>query len=84
MSNERRIVRGGFRATVALLISIIALILAIMAYERTGGKDNLNAQIKGLTTKIEEMKRETARRVEDMREETASALERIGKAIKKD
>lgn len=84
MSNERKIVRGGFRATVALLISIIALILAIMAYERTGGENNLNAQIKDLKTKIEEMKRETARRVEDMREETASALERIGKAIKKD
>ena len=84
MSNEKRIVRGGFRSTVALLISIIALILAIMALERSGGNNNLKAQIQDVQQRIEEMKRETAKRVEDMRQETSDAVERMRSAIKKD
>ena len=32
MAAETKIVKGGFRATLALIISIIALILSIMAY----------------------------------------------------
>jgi len=84
MSGERKIVKGGLRATLALVISVIALILAIIAFVRTGGKDDLNAQIKDLHTRIEGVKQETARRVDSLREETADTLERIGKAIKKD
>lgn len=83
MSNERKIIRGGFRATLALIISIIALILAFIAFDRTGGKKDLNAQIKDLQTKIEVMKQETAQRVGKIREETANALKKIGKTIRK-
>lgn len=84
MGNENKIIKGGFRATLALIISIIALILAIIAFERTGGKTQLNAQIEELKTKIEEKKRETANRVDNIREETANALEKIGRAIRKE
>ena len=84
MSNEEKIVRGGFRSTVALLISIIALILAIMALGRSGGENPLKAQIQDVQRKMEEIKRETARRVEDMRQETADAVERMKDTIKKD
>ena len=84
MSSERTVKSGSFRALLSLVISIIALILAIMAFERTGGKDDLNAQIKDLQIKIEAMRKETARRVDSIREETGTTLERIGKAIRND
>lgn len=83
MSNERKIIRGGFRATLALIISIIALILAFIAFDRTGGKNDLNAQIKDVQAKMEKMKQETAQRVDKIREETANALKKIGKTIRK-
>lgn len=84
MSDERKIVKGGFRASLALVISIIALILAVIAFERTGGKNDLNIRVQDLQRKMEEMKKETAKRVDSLREETANTLEKIGKAIKKD
>lgn len=84
MSDERKIVKGGFRASLALVISIIALILAVIAFERTGGKNDLNIRVQDLQRKMEEVKKETAKRVDSLREETANTLEKIGKAIKKD
>ena len=84
MSDERKIVKGGFRASLALVISIIALILAVIAFERTGGKNDLNIRVQDLQRKMEEIKKETAKRVDSLREETANTLEKIGKAIKKD
>ncbi|NVL93323.1 MAG: hypothetical protein HWN71_09860 [Desulfobacterales bacterium] len=84
MSDEKKVVKGGFRATLALIISIVALILAIIAYNRTGGQANLNAQIKDLRSKMEKMKTETSERVNKVRQETATALEKLGKAVKKE
>lgn len=81
MSDEKKVVKGGFRATLALIISIVALILAIIAYNRTGGQANLNAQIKDLRSKMEKMKTETSARVNKVRQETATALEKLGKAV---
>ena len=83
MSAETR-GRGGFRATLALIISIIALILAIVAFNRTGGQADLNAQIRDLRTKMDKMKKETSERVSKVREETAKALEKVGIGIKKE
>jgi uncharacterized protein HemX len=84
MSAEAKVVKGGFRATLALIISIVALILAIIAYNRTGGQANLNAQINDLRSKMEKMKTETSERVNKVRQETATALEKLGKAVKKE
>lgn len=81
MSDEKKVVKGGFRATLALIISIVALILAIIAYNCTGGQANLNAQIKDLRSKMEKMKTETSARVNKVRQETATALEKLGKAV---
>ena len=83
MSAETK-VRGGFRATLALIISIIALILAIVAFNRTGGQANLNAQVKDLRTKMERMKNETAEKMGKVREETAKVLEKVGIDVKKE
>ena len=84
MSDEKKVVKGGFRASLALIISIIALIVAIVAFNRTGGQADLNAEIKDLRTKIETMKKETAEKVSKVRQETTKALEKIGIDIKKE
>lgn len=84
MSAEQKVVKGGFRATLALLISIVALILAIIAYNRTGSQANLNAQIKDLRSKMEKMKTETSERVNKVREETSKALKKVGIAVEKE
>lgn len=84
MSAETKVVKGGFRATLALIISIVALILAIVAFNRTGGQADLNAQVKDLRTKMERMKQETAEKMSKVREETTKALEKVGIGIKKE
>lgn len=84
MGDEKKVVRGGFRATLALIVAIIALIFAIMAYDRTGGQADLNAEIKDLRAKMEKMKKETAEKVSKVRQETTKALEKIGVDIKKE
>jgi hypothetical protein len=84
MPQETKIVKGGFRATLALIISIIALILAIMAYQSTGKDPDLNARIKDLQGKMENMKQETSKKLDKLRNETAGALEKIGKSMKKE
>jgi hypothetical protein len=80
----RKIVKGGFRATLALLISIVAIILAFIAYNRTGNQAELNAKIKSLQTKMETMKNETSQRLSKVREETSKALKKMGVDIKKE
>ena len=80
----RKIVKGGFRATLALLISIVAIILAFIAYNRTGNQTELNAKIKSLQTKMEKMKSETAERLDKARQETSKALKKLGIDIKKE
>jgi hypothetical protein len=84
MSAETKVVKGGFRATLALIISIIALVVAIVAFNRTGGQGDLNAQIKDLRTKMEKMKKETTEKMSKVRQETAKALEKMGIDIKKE
>jgi len=84
MSNEKKIVKGGFRATLALLISIIALILAIIAFNRTGGEADLRAQVRVLQGKMKTLTQETSQKVDRVRQETAKALQKIGVEIKKE
>ena len=82
MAEQTKIVKGGFRATLALIISIIALVLSILAYNRTGDQNTLNAQINNLQTKMNEVKKETAEQLDKIRQETGQVLEKIGKAMK--
>ena len=84
MAQETKVVKGGFRATLALIISIIALILAIIAYQSTGKESDLNTRIKDLQGKMENMKQETSKKLDKLRNETAGALEKIGKSMKKE
>ena len=83
MADERKVVKGGFRATLALIISIIALILSIVAYNSTGREEDLRARIKNLQTKMEGMKQESSKQIDKLRGETANALEKLSNAVKK-
>jgi hypothetical protein len=84
MVEEKKIVKGGFRATLALLISIIALILSFLAFNRTVTQTDFNAELENVQEKIKALKQESAERLDKVRQETGKALEKIGNAIKKD
>jgi hypothetical protein len=84
MNKETKIVRGGFRATLALIVSIIALIVAIVAYNRTSGEADFKAQISDLQGRMKTLKAETSERVTKIRQETAKALEKIGIEVKRE
>ena len=83
MAQPTKVVKGGFRATLALFIAIIALIVAIAAYTSGGREDALKEQIKGLQTTIDKMKVESAEQLNKLRNETAGALEKMSQAVKK-
>ena len=85
----QKIVKGGFRATMALIIAIIALIFSIISYRRTGGMIGVEDEIKALQNKTETLKRETVQQVKKLEEktkklkqETGEALEKLGKTLK--
>ena len=83
MAEVKKIVKGGFRATLALIISIIALILTIYTYNQTSTEADLKGQVKELQTKLEKMKQDTSTKLDKVRKETANTLEKLGQAIKK-
>jgi Skp family chaperone for outer membrane proteins len=82
MAQETKIVKGGFRATLALLISIIALILSIIAYTTSTREEDFKVRIKNLQTSLEKMKQESSKQIEKLRDETGNVLEKLGKTVK--
>ena len=84
MSRETKIVKGGFRATLALVVSIVALILAIVAYNRSGDQAALKDQISDLQSKMKTLRTETSEKVNKVRQETNKILKNVGIEIKKE
>lgn len=78
-----KIVKGGFRSSLALIFSIIALIFSVITFYRTTGQIEYQTEIKELKEKLEKVKKETAERVNKIRQETANAIKNIGIEIKK-
>lgn len=78
-----KIVKGGFRATLALIFSIIALILSIITFNRTTSQAEYQSEISELKAKLEKVKQETAERVGKIRQETANAIKKMGIEIKR-
>ena len=78
-----KIVKGGFRATLALIFSIIALFFTIITFNRSTGQKEYQAEIKELKQKMEKIKQETSERVSKIRQETANAVKKLGIEIKK-
>jgi gas vesicle protein len=82
MAKEPKIVKGGFRATLALFISIIALVLSLLAYNSTGKEEDLKDRIKELQATIDVMKQETSKKLEILRNETAETLDKLSERLK--
>jgi hypothetical protein len=70
---------------ITLLIAVIALIIAILAYQRTGGTADLKRQIEGSASSPDLKKQIDAllAMTDSLREKTADALDRLEKAIRK-
>jgi hypothetical protein len=70
---------------ITLLIAVVALILAILAYQRTGGTAELRRQIEAGTSSPELKKQVDAlvAMTDSLREKTADALDRLEKVIRK-
>jgi len=84
MAEPTKIVKGGFRATLALLVSIIALIFSILAFSSSKSEEALKARIQDLQATMEKMKAESTEQLDKLRNETANTLEKISKTIKKE
>jgi mannitol-specific phosphotransferase system IIBC component len=82
MAEKTKIVKGGFRATLALIISIIALAVSIGTYASSTKEQELNDRIQTLRGTMEKMKAESAEQLNKLRNETAATLEKMSQAIK--
>jgi len=70
---------------ITLLIAVVALIIAILAYQRTGGPAELKRKIES-TIPPEDLKKQLNALVamtDNLREKTADALDRLEKVIRK-
>jgi gas vesicle protein len=82
MAEPTKIVKGGFRANLALIISVIALLLSILAYTSSKSEQGLQARIKDLQVTIDRMKTESTEQLDKLRNETAKTLEKMSNTIK--
>ena len=70
---------------ITLLIAVVALIISILAYQRTGGTAELKRQIES-TSSSPDLKRQVDALIsltDSLREKTADALDRLEKVIRK-
>ena len=70
---------------ITLLIAVAALIIAILAYQRTGGTAELKRRFESKTSSLD-LKQEMdtlATMTDALREKTADALDRLEKVIRK-
>jgi len=70
---------------ITLLIAVVALILSILAYQRTGGSTDLKRMLESRTSSVD-LKKQVESLVtmtDALREKTADALDRLEKVIRK-
>jgi len=70
---------------ITLLIAVVALIVAILAYQRTGGTADLKKQVESQASSVD-LKKQVESLVsmtDALREKTADALDRLEKVIRK-
>jgi hypothetical protein len=81
--------------TITFIISIIALIISVLVYRKTGGAKELKKTVNSLSSSMESLKdragEELKERVEDLtsvteslRERTANVIDRLEKAVRKE
>ena len=68
-----------------LLIAVVALVISILAYQRTGGITDLKRQLSSTTSSVDLQKQVDAlvALTDSLRDKTADALDRLEKAIRK-
>ena len=81
--------------TVTFIIAIIALVISVLAYRRTGGARELKKTVDSLSSSMESLKdragEELKERIEhltsvteSLRERTADVIDRLEKAVRKE
>jgi hypothetical protein len=70
---------------ITLLIAVVALIIAILAYQRTGGTADLKRAMESTSPSLDLKKQvdSLAAMTDALREKTADALDRLEKVIRK-
>ena len=70
---------------ITLLIAVVALVLSILAYQRTGGTVELKRHLDSTTSSTDLKKQMEAlmAMTDSLREKTADALDRLEKLIRK-
>jgi hypothetical protein len=77
------------------IISIVALIISLLAYQRTGGAKEMKKTVDSLSSTMESLKERTGDSLkeqvdkltsmtESLRERTADAIDRLEKAVRKE
>ena len=67
---------------VALIIAVVALVVAVLAYARTGGIQELRNQVSALGSSTESLRTKTTDTLDTLRAKTADTLERLEKAVR--
>jgi hypothetical protein len=70
---------------ITLLIAVVALIISILAYQRTGGASDLKRQVESSTSygDLKKQVESLGTLTDSLREKTADALDRLEKVIRK-
>jgi len=70
---------------ITLLIAVAALIIAILAYQRTGGTQDLKRHLESTSSSLDLKKQvdSLAALTDALREKTADALDRLEKVVRK-
>ena len=70
---------------ITLLIAVVALVLSILAYQRTGGTTDLKRHLESATSSgdLKKQVETLTTMVDSLREKTADALDRLEKTIRK-
>ncbi|OGP64942.1 MAG: hypothetical protein A2170_13925 [Deltaproteobacteria bacterium RBG_13_53_10] len=70
---------------ITLLIAVAALIIAILAYQRTGGTADLKRHLESTSSSLDLKKQvdSLAAMTDAVREKTADALDRLEKVVRK-
>ena len=70
---------------ISLLIAVVALVISILAYQRTGGTSDLKRQLESATSSVDLKKQMEAwvAMTDSLRDKTADALDRLEKVIRK-
>lgn len=67
---------------VTLIIAVAALVVAVLAYARTGGIKELRSQVSALGSTTESLRVKTTDTLDTVRVKTADTLERLEKAVR--